>query len=201
MSKPQNNLINGASPSLLGKGGAGYPATLLSRLGSAAPATLTALGNLDLLSLPKTAFFCSARCSGSAILAAYDQAAVWRDSGRCIISGFHSPIEQECLRILLRGKQPIIICPARSLPKRIPQEWRQPLADGRLLILSAFPDTETRVTAALAVRRNEIVAAFADEAYFAHITSGGNSELLAKMVASWATRPSALYSKTTTPIA
>lgn len=119
----------------------------------------------------------------SAILAAYDQAAVWRDSGRCVISGFHSPVEQECLRILLRGKQPIIICPARSLPKRIPQEWRQPLADGRLLILSAFPDTETRVTTALAHRRNVIVAALADEDYFVHITPGGNTDLLAKLVA------------------
>lgn len=185
MSKTLNNLVNGASPSVFSKGDAGYPATLLSRLGSAAPETLTALGNLSLLALPKTALFCSARCPGSAILAAYDQAAVWRDAGRCIISGFHSPVEQECLRILLRGKQPIIICPARALPKRIPPEWRQPLADGRLLVLSAFPDTETRVTADLARRRNEFVAALADEVYFAHITPGGHTDLLAKMVAKW----------------
>jgi predicted Rossmann fold nucleotide-binding protein DprA/Smf involved in DNA uptake len=183
MSKAQNPLVNGASPGLLSKGDAGYPAILLTRLGSAAPATLTALGNLDLLSLPMTALFCSARCPGSAILAAYDQSAVWRDTGRCIISGFHSPVEQECLRILLRGKQPIIICPARSLPKRIPPEWRQPLADGRLLVLSAFPDTETRVTADLARRRNEFVAALADEVYFAHITPAGEMERLSKHVA------------------
>jgi predicted Rossmann fold nucleotide-binding protein DprA/Smf involved in DNA uptake len=174
---------------------------MLERLGRSAPATLSALGNLDLLALPKTALFCSARCPGSAILAAYDQAAIWRDSGRCIISGFHSPVERECLRILLRGKQPIIICPARALPKRIPPEWRQPLADGRLLILSAFPDTETRVTVALAHRRNEIVAALADEAYFAHITPGGNTDLLAKRVAAWVQRPAALESIATKPIA
>jgi hypothetical protein len=117
------------------------------------------------------------RCPGSAILAAYDQAADWRDIGRCVISGFHSLVEKECLRILLRGKQPVIICPARALPKRIPPEWRTPLADDRLLILSAF--AETRVTAALAHRRNEIVAALADEDYFAHITPGGHSERLA----------------------
>jgi predicted Rossmann fold nucleotide-binding protein DprA/Smf involved in DNA uptake len=165
------------------KGDAGYPAVLLERLGPSAPDTLAALGNPDLLALPKTALFCSARCPGSAILAAYDQAAVWRDSGRCVISGFHSPVERECLRILLRGKQPIIICPARALPRRIPPEWRQPLADGRLLILSAFPDTETRVTAALAHRRNEIVAAFADETYFVHITPGGHTEALAHRAA------------------
>jgi len=183
MGKPTSTLVNRSSAHVLRNGGAGYPAVILERLGRSAPGMLTALGNIDLLALLKTALFCSARCPGSAILAAYDQAAIWRDSGRCIISGFHSPVERECLRILLRGKQPIIICPARALPKRIPSEWRQPLADGRLLILSAFPDTETRVTAALAHRRNEIVAALADEAYFAHITPGGNTDLLAKMVA------------------
>src|SRR3974377_1055232 len=91
----------------------GYPVALLDRMGSEAPRQLSALGNLDLLQLPKTALFCSAKCPGSAILAAYDQAASWRDSGRCVISGFHSPIEKECLRILLRGSQPIIICPGR----------------------------------------------------------------------------------------
>lgn len=52
------------------------------RLGTDAPTQLTALGNLDLLNLPKTALFCSARCPGSAILRTYDQAAQWRDAGR-----------------------------------------------------------------------------------------------------------------------
>ena len=115
-----------------------YPARLRQRLGADAPPELTALGNLDLLAQPMTALFCSARCPGSIILPAYDQAAQWRDAGRCVISGFHSPVEKECLRILLRGSQPIIICPARGIPKRIPPEWRKPLADGRLLILSVI---------------------------------------------------------------
>lgn len=159
-----------------------YPSLLVERLGDKAPASLTAQGNLDLLALPKTALFSSARCPGSAILAAYDQAAQWRDSGCCVISGFHSPVEQECLRILLRGKQPIIICLARSLYSKTPPEWEKPLADNRLLILSAFP-TEKRVTTDLAQRRNEIVAALADEHYFAHITPGGHTAQLAKQLA------------------
>ncbi len=117
------------------------------------------------------------------ILPTYDQAAKWRDTGRCVIGGFHSPIESECLRILLRAKQPIIIYPARSLPKIIPAEWKQALANKRLLILSAFPDTESRPTAALAERRNQLVAALADEAYFAHITPNGSTARLATLVA------------------
>src|SRR2546425_4815397 len=142
------------TPIALNVADARYPARLRERLGADAPRQLTALGNLDLLDFPKTALFCSARCPGKVILTTYDQAARWRDAGRCIISGFHSPVEKECLRILLRGSQPIIICPARSLPQRVPRGWRQPLADGRLLLLSGFTAAENRITAELATRRN-----------------------------------------------
>jgi hypothetical protein len=155
------------------------------RLAGDAQLELTSLGNLDMLALSKTALFCSARCPGSVILPIYDQAARWRDTGRCIISGFHSPVEKECLRILLRGKQPIIICPARALPQHIPAEWRTPLAEGRLLILSGFTATEKRVTKELATRRNTLVAALADEAYFAHITPGGQSDRLTQRLTAW----------------
>lgn len=169
-------------PLVLRKGDPAYPATLIERLGDSAPSTLFAMGNIELLSLPKTALFCSRKYPGSVILPTYDQAAKWRDTGRCVIGGFHSPIESECLRILLRGKQPIIICPARSLPKVIPPEWRQALSDNRLLILSAFPQTDSRPTASLAERRNQLVAALADEAYFAHITPTGTTARLATRV-------------------
>ena len=172
-------------PGILEPGDTRYPAVLRERLGADAPASLSALGNLDILALPKTALFCSARCPGSAILRAYDRAAHWRDAGRCIISGFHSPVEKECLRILLRGTQPIILCPARALPKRIPPDWQTALNAGRLLLLSVFPKTETRITTDLARRRNEFVAVLADEAWFAHITPGGQSERLTHRLNEW----------------
>ncbi len=156
-----------------------------TRLGQDAPGQLTTIGNLDLLALPKTGLFCSARCPGHVILSAYDQAARWRDAGRCITSGFHSPVEQECLRILLRGTPPIILCPARALPQRIPAEWQTPLAEGRLLILSGFTAAEKRVTTELATRRNALVAALADEVCFAHITPGGQSERLSHRLKEW----------------
>jgi len=176
----------GNAMQIIHKGGKSYPAALADCIGVEAPRQLTALGNIDLLKLPKAALFCSAKCPGSAILAAYDQAARWRDSGRCVISGFHSPIEKECLSILLRGAQPIIICPARGIETmRVPGDWKAPLAAGRLLILSPFGATHRRVTADLAARRNELVAALADEAWFAHITPGGQAERLTKLLAKW----------------
>jgi predicted Rossmann fold nucleotide-binding protein DprA/Smf involved in DNA uptake len=171
-------------PIALNSADARYPARLRKRLRTDALPQLSALGNLDLLASSKTALFCSARCPCRAILAVYDQATRWRDAGRCIISGFHSPVEKECLRILLRGSQPVIICPARSLEKlRLAVDWQNPLTDGRLLILSCFTGGNHRVTTSLAIRRNEFVAALADEVWFAHIVPGGKMQRLAHKIA------------------
>jgi predicted Rossmann fold nucleotide-binding protein DprA/Smf involved in DNA uptake len=163
-----------------------YPDRLRERLGEGAPAELTVLGNLDVLDLPKTALFCSAHSPGHIILAAYDQAARWRDDGRCIVSGFHSQVEKECLRILLRGWQPIIVCLARGLTgMRLPADWKKPLAESRLLVLSPFPASERRVTKNLARDRNRLVAALADEVVFAHIDPAGHLDELRQLVGSW----------------
>jgi len=166
-----------------------YPARLIRHLGADAPPELTVLGNLELLALPKTALFCSEKCPGGVILPTYDQAAKWRDTGRCVISGFHSPVEKECLQILLRGDAPVILCPARAMLERLPAQWAIAAAGGRLLILSPFTAKENRVTTDLARRRNEFVAAMADEAYIAHATSGGQLENLARKLAAWGVPP------------
>lgn len=99
---------------------------------------------------------------------------------------FHSPIEKECVRILLRGSQPIIICPARAIEAmRIPTELRTAFDAGRVLYLSAFAKQPRRVTKESALRRNETVAALADEAYVVHVTAGGQTALISKMLAQW----------------
>ena len=163
-----------------------YPILMTERLGSNAPVRLQAIGSLDLIRIPKTALLCSKSCPGDAILRAMDQAQKWRNQGRCIISGFHSPIEKECLQILLRGIQPIIICPSRSLEgMRIPKEWRDGIGAGRILLLSPFEPSQRRLTAALAEQRNKLVAALADDVHFAHITPGGKTARLAEQISEW----------------
>ena len=98
-------------------------------------------GNLDILKEKKAAFFCSSKCPGDLIIKTYDLAKKWRNEGITVIGGFHSPMEQECLSILLRGRQPVIVCPARSIETmRLKAEYRTPLAESRLLFLSAFPE-------------------------------------------------------------
>ena len=68
---------------------------------------------------------------------------------------------------------------------RLPADWKEPLAQGRLLFLSCFPAAHRRVTAELAARRNEFVAAIADQVWFAHIAPGGKMQRLASSVAAW----------------
>ncbi len=115
----------------------------------------------------------------------YDAACALRDAGVTVISGFHSPMEKECLTLLLRGTQPVVVCPARSTPVRLPGEWRAPLAEGRLLVLSPFDPKDRRPTAELALRRNEFVAALADTLFVAHAEKGSATEQLARRALRW----------------
>ena len=97
-------------------------------------------GNLSLLDEQLTALFCSNRCPGDLILKTYDLARAIRDAGIPVIGGFQTSMERECLRILLRGKQPVVVCPARSIDNmRTPLDWRPALDGGRLLVMSPFP--------------------------------------------------------------
>ena len=158
----------------------------MERLDRDAPVRLWAIGSLDLLNVPKTALFCSKTCPGDAILAAIDQGQKWRDQGRCIISGFHSPIEKECLQILLRGVQPIIIGPARSLERmRVPRQWQTGIEAGRILLLSPFSPSHHRISAKLSEYRNQVIAALADEVFFGQVTPGGRIDRLSKQIEKW----------------
>ena len=174
------------NPTVFSSTDAAYPASLRERLGAQRPRALTVLGNLALLSQPKTGLFCSLRCPGNAILGAYDTARKLRDEGVTVISGFHSPVEKECLRILLRGKQSIIICLARSLEKiRIPAEWRRALEGGRLLLLSPFEKRPQRPTTESSHQRNELVTALSDEIFIIHAEPGGSIERIRMLIERW----------------
>jgi predicted Rossmann fold nucleotide-binding protein DprA/Smf involved in DNA uptake len=144
---------------------------------------LMALGNLDLLQNNTLALFCSARCPGSLILKFYDALRALRDEGQTIISGFHSPLEQEGLLTLMQGQSGIVICPARSIDTmRVPVAWHQVLSDKRLLVLSPFAAHEERITARLAARRNEFVAAIADRVLIVYAEPSGRTAKLARTI-------------------
>lgn len=183
------SVVQTASPLRIARDAAEYPAMLLSRLGENAPTELTVLGDASLLRARRTALFCSARTPGDAILRTHDAARRMRDDGVTVISGFHSPIERECLRILLRGKQPVIVCPARAIETmRVPTAIRAAYEAGRVLFLSPFTRQPVRITKESAVRRNEVVAALADDAYVAHVAPGGGTAQIALILERWSVR-------------
>src|SRR5262247_914356 len=101
-----------------------FPAALRSRTLLAPCPQIWALGNLDILTMPLLVFFCATRCPGSVIFHTYDLALALREAGIPVISGFHTPMEKECLEVLLRGQLSVMICPARSIERlRMPLSW------------------------------------------------------------------------------
>ena len=141
----------------------------------------TSKGSLSILDKPLIGFFCSVRCPGDVILKTYDLARMLRETDAAIIGGFQSPMEKECLDLLLRGAASVVVCPARGLGRmRIPKNWQEPLAEGRLLILSFFTDRIRRPTTAIAAQRNAHIAALADRILIAHAEKGGKTEALCK---------------------
>lgn len=136
----------------------------------------SALGDLAILSRKKIGMLCSIKCPGSVILRIYDLMRDLRIEGITVVSGFHSPMEKECLDILLRGKCGVVICYARSLPTRVPAEFRKPIDQGRLLLLSTFGEAQSHVTRANSAARNRQVADLADALFIPYASPGGMVE-------------------------
>ena len=140
-------------------------------------------GDEAVLNRPKVALFCSVKCPGKLILDTYDLAKRFRDEGVPVISGFHSPIEQECLRILLRSPHPVIWCLARGLYRQIPSkpvDCRPAVADGRLVMVTPFADTVRHITAKTATTRNRLVVEMASAVVVAHAAPGSKMEALCR---------------------
>ena len=170
----------------LKKNNPNYLSALKKHLGKDAPNNITAIGNLDILRHKSTALFCSTKCPGDLILKTYDLAQILRDACITVISGFHSPMERECLTILLRGTQPVIICPARSINNmRINKEYKKPLKDERLLFLSPFDENQRRISAHRAHYRNLFVAAMSAVIFIAHAELFSKTEKLCRQILSW----------------
>jgi predicted Rossmann fold nucleotide-binding protein DprA/Smf involved in DNA uptake len=138
-----------------------------------------AIGNLAILKTRLLGFFCSTKCAGNIIVHIYDLARALRGAGISVISGFHAPMERECLDMLLRGTQPVVICPARNIEgMRLPAAWRTPITEGRMLVLSPFGPPHRRPTADLAEQRNLFAGTLANAVVIAHARSGGKVDRL-----------------------
>ena len=149
------------------------PTALLAKVGEQAKQNWTAIGNPDLLQEPLIGLIASRQCPGSVFLKTIDRIPQWTKEGRVILSGFHSPLEQQVLHSALRRKGRAVKLLARGLAAnyRIPPKERDALTEGRLLILTSFPTKIRRITRATALERNRLILALATDIEIPHVAA------------------------------
>lgn len=85
------------------------------------------------------AFFCSQSCPGDIILKAQDWADARGPESAPVIGGFHTSIERDVLRILLRGDAPVTLVLARAVQDyRMSPAIKVAVATGQAQIISPF---------------------------------------------------------------
>ena len=138
--------------------------------------SLTGTGSPDLLDLPMTAFFASRQCPGTAIRAAMDWALQQARAKAVVVSGFHSPLEQSVLKVLIQARSPVVVVLARPIEgAKLPPDWAEPLAQGHMAAVSATTDA-ARLTEQASIARNMVVAQLASHIAVAHASPGGALE-------------------------
>jgi hypothetical protein len=99
-----------------------------------------------------------------------------------VVSGFHSPLEQSVLKVLITACSPAVVVLGRPLEgAKLPPEWVAPLRLGRLAVVSHVA-TARRLTRQLADARNMQVAQLAQKIVVAHASPNGS---LAKLLTQW----------------
>ena len=135
---------------------------------------VSGVGAAELLQGPLTAFFASRQCPGVAIRAATAWALQQASESHAVLGGFHSPLEQSVLRILLQAGCPVVAVLARPVAgAALRSDWRDAIATGKLAVVSHATNTQ-RLTAQAAEERNELAARLADRIVIAHVSPGGS---------------------------
>lgn len=146
---------------------------------------LTGQGHQGLLARPMKALFASRQCPGTAIRAAMDWALAQARAKQVVVSGFHSPLEQSVLKVLLAAGSPAVAALAPSVAgARLLPEWCDALEKGNLAVVSRNVGEipAHRLTQQLATERNTLVAQLAQNLVVAHASPVGS---LAAQVVLW----------------
>ena len=124
----------------------------------------TYLGNRELLKMKKVGFLASRKISTLSVLPTLDWAMeISKQTDIAIVSGFHSRMERDVLKILLQGQCGIIVVLARGMYRKLPMQYEEAMAQNRLLLISYEKESVTRVSEATAHKRNEYVKSIVDE--------------------------------------
>ena len=153
------------------------PPLCSQRAGIEVATRIVGAGATALLAEPLLGFIASRECPGHVLLETLDRVPEWVKAGRVIVSGFHSPLEQQVLRSVLRRKGRVVKVLARGMTDYRPTtEEREPLAAGRMLVITACPPEVRRITRETALARNRLVLALASEIIAPYVTA--NSPLM-----------------------
>lgn len=161
------------------------PVQLRHRLGDGALVQWAGVGNTALLEEPLLGLISSRECPSHVLVETLERVKEWEDAGRVIVSGFHSPLEQQVLRSFLRREGRAVKVLARGISDYLPpHEEREAIAASQLLILTAFPSSMRRITRDSALKRNWQVAALSAELVLPYVANGSPiATLLAPSVA------------------
>lgn len=128
------------------------------------------LGNKELLKQHKTAFLASSTIPPDMVLRCYDWATAKHEG--CIVSGFSSKMEQDVLHFLLKAKCPVILVLARCMYKVIPENLKEAMEEGRLLIISV--SNAVRQSKVTAYARNKYICEIADQIFFVGVSENSS---------------------------
>ena len=146
------------------------PSHCAQRVGPDLATRIVGVGEPALLTGPLLGLVASRECPGHVLLETLDRVPEWVKAGRVIVSGFHSPLEQQVQRSVLRRKGRVIKVLARGMTEYRPTaEERESLADGRMLVITACPPEVRRTTRETALARNRLVLALASEIIVPHV--------------------------------
>ena len=143
------------------------------RVGAEIATRIVGAGETALLAEPLLGLIASRECPGHVLLETLDRVPEWVKAGRVIVSGFHSPLEQQVLRSALRRKGRVVKVLARGMSEYRPTaEEREHLAAGRMLVITVCPPEVRRTTRDTALVRNRLVLALASEIVAPYVATG-----------------------------
>lgn len=148
------------------------PPVCAQRVGSELAARIVGAGDTALLTEPLLGLIASRECPGHVLLETLDRVPEWVQAGWVIVSGFHSPLEQQVLRSLLRRQGRAVKVLARGVSDYRPTaEEREPLAAGRMLVITACRPEVRRITRETALARNRLILDLASEIVVPYVAS------------------------------
>ncbi len=149
------------------------PSHFAQRVGRDLATRIVGVGETALMLEPLLGLIASRECPGHVLIETLDRVPEWVKAGRMIVSGFHSPLEQQVLRSVLRRKGRVVKVLARGITDYRPTaEEREPLAAGRMLVITACPPEVRRTTRDTALARNRLVLDLASEIVAPFVAAG-----------------------------